>query len=198
MTAVEQTITAMDGSVGRVLAALERTGRAANALVFFTTDHGLAMPRAKCTLYDPGLQVALVARWPDGNLRTNRAPALVSNIDVLPTLLDAAGLDIPKAVQGRTLLPLMQGEKESHRDAIFGEKTFHSYYDPMRCVRTSRHKYIRNFETAFAVEVPGDIQAGAIFRANASLYSTDRPSVVELYDLESDPLEQRNLAGTPN
>ncbi|HXM72374.1 MAG TPA: hypothetical protein VN940_04005, partial [Candidatus Dormibacteraeota bacterium] len=81
--------------------------------------------------------------------------------------------------------------------AVFAEKTFHSYYDPMRCIRTHRHKYIRNFETGFAVEVPGDIQLSPIFRADPSRYSTDRLNVVELYDLDADPLEQRNLAGTP-
>jgi uncharacterized sulfatase len=67
----------------------------------------------------------------------------------------------------------------------------------MRCIRTHGHKYIRNFETGFAVEVPGDIQLSPIFRADPSRYSMDRASVVELYDLESDPLEQHNLAGTP-
>jgi hypothetical protein len=65
----------------------------------------------------------------------------------------------------------------------------------MRCIRTRRHKLIRNFEAAFAVEIPADIQQGAIFRADPSRYSTDRPNVVELYDLEADPLEQHNLAG---
>ena len=190
MTAVEQTITAMDGSVGRVLAALERTGRAANALVVFTTDHGLAMPRAKCTLYDPGLEVALIVRWPDGGIgRGVSNSELVSNIDVLPTLLESCGITIPAGIQGRSLF-------ERGREAIFAEKTFHSYYDPMRCIRTHRHKFIRNFETAFAVEVPADIQVGAVFRANPARYSTDRPSMVELYDLEADPLEQRNLAGS--
>jgi len=65
----------------------------------------------------------------------------------------------------------------------------------MRCIRTSTHKLIRNFEAAFLVEVPGDIQRGPIFRAHPDLYSTDRPSTVEVYDLEADPLEQENLAG---
>jgi hypothetical protein len=65
----------------------------------------------------------------------------------------------------------------------------------MRAIRTQRHKLIRNFETAFRVEVPGDIQTGAIFRADPGRYSTDRPAVVELYDLEADPLEQHNIAG---
>ena len=95
------------------------------------------------------------------------------------------------------MLPLLRGETYEPREAIFAEKTFHSYYDPMRCVRTRHHKYVRNFETGFAVEVPGDIQQGAIFRSDPSRYSADRPNVVELYDLDSDPLEQRNLAGQP-
>ena len=189
MTAVEQTIATMDSAVGRVLAALDNAGRAANALVVFTTDHGLAMPRAKCTLYDPGLEVALIVRWADGGIGSGvTSSELVSNIDVLPTLLEACGIPIPAHVQGRSLLG-------PGRDAIFAEKTFHSYYDPMRCIRTRRHKYIRNFETSFAVEVPGDVQQGAIFRANPARYSADRPSVVELYDLETDPLEEHNLAG---
>jgi arylsulfatase A-like enzyme len=93
---------------------------------------------------------------------------------------------------------LLRGGAYEPRQAIYAEKTFHSYYDPMRCARTRRHKYIRNFEAAFAVEVPGDVQQGPIFRANASRYSTDRPSLVELYDLAADPLEQDNLSGSSN
>jgi N-sulfoglucosamine sulfohydrolase len=190
--ALNVAIAGMDAAVGRVLAALDTAGRAERALVIFTTDHGLPMPRAKCTLYDPGLEVALLMRWPEGGLAggTTR-PELVSNIDILPAILEAAGVVVPDGVQGRSLL-----HTDEPRDAVFAEKTFHSYYDPMRCIRTHRHKYIRNFETGFAVEVPGDIQLSPIFRADPSRYSKDRASVVELYDLEADPLEQRNLAGT--
>jgi N-sulfoglucosamine sulfohydrolase len=190
LTAVEQTIAAVDAAAGRVLRALAKAGRAERAIVVFTTDHGLAMPRAKCTLYDPGLEVALIVRWPDGGLgRGATRSELVSNIDVLPTLLEATKVPLPAGIQGHSLFKA--------RDAVFAEKTFHSYYDPMRCVRTTTHKYIRNFETAFAVEVPGDVQQGAIFRSDTTRYSRDRPSVVELYDLVADPLEQRNLAGDP-
>ena len=190
MTAVQQTITAMDAAAGRFLDALDKAGRAHDAFVIFTTDHGLAMPRAKCTLYDPGIEVALLARWPAGGLSGGKVRTqMVSNIDVLPSLLMAAGLPVPDAVQGRSL--------DEGRDAIFAEKTFHSYYDPMRCVRTERHKLIRNFESAFAVEVPADIQAGPIFRSDPTRYSKDRPSFVELYDLEADQLEMTNLAGRP-
>jgi arylsulfatase A-like enzyme len=203
--ALHMAIGEMDAAAGRVLAALEAAGRANDALVIFTTDHGLPMPRAKCTLYDAGLEVALLMRWPEGGLAggTTR-PELVSNIDLLPTVLEAAGLPLP--VQGRgsgrgareEVLPgrsLLHGDNA--REAIFAEKTFHSYYDPMRCIRTHRHKYIRNFETGFAVEVPGDIQLSPIFRADPSRYSSDRASVVELYELDTDPVEEHNLAGTP-
>jgi len=190
MTSVEQTVTTMDTAVGRILSALEGAGRAPDALVVFTTDHGLAMPRAKCTLYDPGLEVAMIVRWPGGGIgRGATNSELVSNIDVLPTLLESCGIPIPAGIQGKSLFG-------PARKSIFAEKTFHSYYDPMRCIRTRRHKLIRNFETGFAVEVPGDIQQGAIFRANPARYSSDRPSGVELYDLEADPLEERNLAGS--
>jgi N-sulfoglucosamine sulfohydrolase len=190
MAGLQAGIRLTDEAVGRVLDALATAGRAGSAIVVFTTDHGAAMPRAKCTLYDPGLEVALLLRWPEGDVHGVR-DEMVSNIDVLPTLLEAAGIAIPDGVQGRSLL------HDGGRVMIFAEKTFHSYYDPMRCVRTRRHKFIRNFETAFAVEVPSDIQAGPIFRADPTRYSRDRSNVVELYDLEDDPLEQRNLAGLP-
>jgi len=190
MSAVERTITAMDAAAGRFLEELDRAGRSSAAFVVFTTDHGLAMPRAKCTLYDPGLEVALIARWPAGGVSGGVVDArMVSNIDVLPTLLEAAGVELPERVQGRSLT--------EGRAAIFGEKTYHSYYDPMRCIRTERYKLIRNFESAFAVEVPADIQAGPIFRSDPSRYSRDRASGVELYDLEADPLENENLGGRP-
>ena len=193
MRGAEAAIAEMDEAVGRVLAALEASGRAATALVIFTTDHGLAMPAAKCTLYDAGIEVALIARLPGA------PPAelveLVSNIDILPTLLEGAGVAAPARVQGRSFLPLLTGDPYEPRTAVFAEKTFHSYYDPMRCIRTSAHKLIRNFEAAFAVEVPGDIQLGAVFRSDPGRYSTDRRAITELYDLADDPLERTNLAG---
>jgi N-sulfoglucosamine sulfohydrolase len=102
---------------------------------------------------------------------------------------------LPAAVQGRSFLPLLRGGDYVRRDAIFAEKTFHSYYDPMRAIRTERYKYIRNFETSFPVEVPGDVQLGAIYRTELQRYVGTTHPDVELYDLASDPLEQENLTG---
>jgi N-sulfoglucosamine sulfohydrolase len=196
MSALQGAIRALDTAVGSIFDALEDSGLSDKTLTVFTADHGIAMPGAKCTVYDPGIEVALLMRWPDGGIGEGRVvPDLVSNVDVLPTLLETAGVSVPQGAQGLSFLPLLRREQQEARDAIFAEKTFHSYYDPMRCVRTERFKYIRNFESSFLVEVPGDVQQGAIFRTHAQRYSTDRPYLVELYDLQADPLEQNNLAG---
>jgi arylsulfatase A-like enzyme len=157
------------------------------------------MPRAKCTLYDPGLETALLIRWPAGGVSgggTNSA--LLSNIDLLPTVLEITGTPVPDAVQGRSFAPLLRGDPYQPRHEIFAEKTFHSYYDPMRAIRTDRYKLIRNFEAAFLVEVPGDIQLGAIFRADPARYVGATHPPLELYDLTEDPLEQDNRAGDPD
>ncbi len=199
MAAAQGAIREADTAVGRMLAALEGTGLAPSTLLMFTTDHGLAMPRAKCTLYDPGIGVALLTRWPEAGIGGGRMISnLVSNLDVLPTLLDAAGVPVPENVQGRSFLPLLRGEEPYEtRDAVYAEKTYHSYYDPMRTIRTPTHKYIRNFESSFLVEIPGDIAAGGVFRADPSRYQGSTHPSVELYDLHADPDEQHNLAGEP-
>ena len=198
MAAAQGAIREMDTAVGRIVEALDGGGLAEDTLLVFTSDHGLAMPRAKCTLYDPGIGVALLASWPGGGVGGGRAvPDLVSNVDLLPTLLDAAGLPVPGGMQGRSHLPLLRGEAYEARDAVFAEKTYHSYYDPMRAVRTRTHKYIRNFESAFLVEIPGDIAQGAVFRSDPGRYQGATHPDVERYDLQADPDEQLNLAGDP-
>ncbi|HEY8686514.1 MAG TPA: sulfatase/phosphatase domain-containing protein [Chloroflexota bacterium] len=187
-----------DRAVGRVLRALEDAGLANATFVLFISDHGLAMPRAKCTLYDPGLEIAALMRWPDGGIAGGIVVNdLISNIDLLPTLFDAIDVPIPAGVQGRSFLPCLRGEHYTPRSAVFAEKTYHSYYDPMRAIRTERFKYIHNFEPTPLVEVPGDVARGAIFRANVERYYFGEHPPAELYDLQLDPLEQYNLAGAP-
>jgi N-sulfoglucosamine sulfohydrolase len=196
MAMLQGAIRQADEGVSAILDAIDRAGLTATTLAVFIADHGLAMPRAKCTLYDPGIEVALLVRWPAGGLTGGRVvDDMVSNVDILPTLLEIAGIPVPDTIHGRSILPLLRGGPSIARTAIYAEKTFHSYYDPMRAVRTERFKYIRNFETTFAVEVPADVQQGDIFRAHVELYHGRQRVPVELYDLGADPLEQRNLAG---
>src|SRR4029453_3930222 len=93
LAAFQGAVRAMDSAVGRVLATLEELNLAHNTWVVFPADHGIAMPRAKGTLYDPGIEIALLMRWPGGGLTGGRAyNQMLSNIDFVPTMLDAFGL----------------------------------------------------------------------------------------------------------
>lgn len=183
----------MDRAVGRILDALDAAGCRDNTLVVFTTDHGVAFPRAKGTLYDPGLRTALLARWP-GVIEAGRTvDALTSHVDLFPTFAEAAETQPAQAIQGRSLLPLLRGEATDFRDAVFGEKNTHPD-DIKRCVRTSGWKYIRNFDPGPLLQLPTDIEVTATRRDMGDAHLAPRPPV-ELYDLAADPWEQENLAG---
>ena len=156
-TGTRQDLAGLQGSVrhvdtqaGRLLSVLDDLGLAGNTLVIFTTDHGIAMPRAKCSLYDPGIGIALMLRLParagwHGGITHD---AMISNVDYMPSILDLLGLPIPANVQGRSFVALLDGREASPRDEIFAEMTYHDYYDPRRCIRTRTHKLIVNFTTA--------------------------------------------------
>ncbi|MHB8997011.1 MAG: sulfatase family protein [Armatimonadota bacterium] len=184
---------AVDEAVGRVREALATSGLADNTLLVFTTDHGLAMPRAKGTCYEPGLKTTFMAHWPGRIEGGARYGEMISNMDLLPTALDLAGVETPKQVEGRSFLPLVTGEQYQPREYIFSEMTWHDQYNPMRAVRTERYKYIRNFGDRPLVFMPYDIWTGPAGKAmKDDYYSTRRPAE-ELYDLQADPLEQTNL-----
>jgi arylsulfatase A-like enzyme len=193
-------ITAADAATGRVLDALADAGLADDTLVLFTTDHGIAFPRAKSTLYDPGLHVALVMRPPGSwRLPARPCPELVSHVDVLPTLCELLDVPVPDGVQGHSFAPWLRGEEHDFPDAVFGEKNFHDVgqYDPTRCVRTAEHKYIRSYERRPVLLLPGDIAGGETSEGLGDDHLRPRPPE-ELYDLRDDPLEQRNLAEDPD
>src|SRR6202011_3883002 len=121
----------------------------------------------------------------------------VSNVDVTPSLLDGLALPAPANVQGRSFWPLLQGSAYTPRAEVFAEKTFHSYYEPMRAVRTVTHKLIVNLEVSTSVDVPADIRASPIYPHMVRMLSDVRPPM-ELYDLQHDPWEQHNLAHDPD
>ena len=164
LAAFQGAIRQMDRGVGTILAALDDLGLAQSTCVIFATDHGAAMPRAKCTLYDPGIEVALLWRWPVAGLRDGRVISdLVSNVDVTPTLLAGLGLPVPANVQGVSFWPLLQGSAYTPREEVFAEKTFHTYYEPMRAVRTADKKLIVNLEVSTSVDVPSDVRESPIY-----------------------------------
>src|SRR5206468_12816196 len=111
---------------------LQQSGLGTNVFTIFSADHGLAMPRAKCTLYDPVIEIGLLMRWPEVGLAGGRSiPEMVSNVDVVPTILEAVGAPVPAPVRGHSFYPLLRDEPYIARTAVFAEKTYHTYYDPM-------------------------------------------------------------------
>jgi arylsulfatase A-like enzyme len=196
LAAFQGAIRQMDDGVGRILRALDDLGIADQTCVIFATDHGAAMPRAKCTLYDPGIEVALLWRWADALSAGRVVSEMVSNVDVTPSLLGALDLPIPASVQGHSFWPLLRRDQYTPRAEVFAEKTFHTYYEPMRAVRTLDHKLIVNFEVSTTVDVPTDIRQSPIYPLMLAELGGVRPPL-ELYDLHADPWEQRNLADHP-
>ncbi len=192
MAAFQGALRQADGAIGSLLEALERSGVARNCIVIFMADHGIAMPRAKCTLYDAGIGISLIISW-SGSITPGSRGEMISSIDLLPTLMELLDAPVPPNIQGRSFCSLLHERSYTARSEIYAEKTWHSYYDPMRAVRTERFKLIRNFEPTFAVEVPGDVEQGAIFRRFLQLYHNGPHVPVELYDLENDPFELENL-----
>ena len=194
---VQGAVGALDGGVGQIFAALEESGLLENTWFIFTTDHGLAMPRAKCSLYDPGIETSLIMHWPGGDLTGGRRlTEMVSHVDMVPTLLDALGIDIPANLHGRSYWPLLQGQAYQPNAEVYVEKTFHTDYEPMRGIRTATHKYIVNLDQDIAVNVPSDIQHSPIYLQMLDKIAVHRPHI-ELYNLHADPTEQHNLAGQP-
>lgn len=191
-------VRALDAAVGRLLAGLRGLGLEGRTVVVFTTDHGVALPRAKCSLYDPGLEVALIVRHPARGWRGGRVvESLISNVDLFPTLLELLGLPVEGRVQGRSQLGAFDGVPHAPRDEIFGEMTYHDYYDPRRCIRTERHKLIVNFSAAPAFMDPSQSwQPRTVTMIPADPALAYHPPV-ELYDLADDPHEWQNLANDP-
>ena len=188
---------AVDDAVGVMRQALADTGLERDTLLIFTTDHGLAMPRAKGTCYDPGLKTVLTMRLPGRFEGGRRESALLTNCDFLPTILDFAGAPPAERAEGRSFLGLLDGAAYEPRQSIFSEMTWHDKYNPMRSIRTNRFKYIRNFGERPLVYLPLDVWRGRAGQdVRDEYYATRRPEE-QLYDLDADPLEQDDLANDP-
>lgn len=183
----------MDKAVGKIWQNLSDSGLLEDTWLIFTVDHGLAMPRAKCTLYDPGIEVALITyAEPFGLTGGKVINDLVSNVDLVPTILEMLGIAIPENIQGKSFAPLLRGESYTPRKEIFAEKTFHTAYEPLRAVRSERYKFIWNVEAGIT-DVPGDVMRSPIFPQVIQQVIKEKPHF-ELYDLFLDPHEMNNLA----
>jgi len=181
-----------DYEFGRDLELLERLGLAEDTLVIYVNDNEAQIPRSKYSLYDTGIHVPMIVRWPARVEAGSTTHAMVSFLDVLPTLIEAGGGTPPDALDGRSFLGVLQGKTDRHNEELYfsytgvivsGSKRQTVPY-PSRAIRTSRFKYIRNLNYM----VPHPKLAGKNGDDGMRPYE-------ELYDLVVDPEESTNLAG---
>ena len=204
-------ITFMDKQVGDLLGQLEEDGLADNTIVFFFSDHGLGVPRFKRTLYDSGLHVPLIIRFPDRYRSLSpvkpgkKTDRLVSFVDFAPTVLSLAGLPIPSYMQGRAFLGSKAGPP---REYVFAAASrVDEAYELSRCVRDKRYKYIRNYMPHLPYVQPSEypdraeimkelrrvVTEGWLGGPQKLFWAPTKP-VEELYDTLADPHEIHNLA----
>ncbi|MGE4488239.1 MAG: sulfatase [Kiritimatiellales bacterium] len=193
-----------DFHIGRLLRELNESVYASNTLVVVTTDHGISGERSKGTLYDKGVETYFLARWPEkipvGVVRDE----LIVNVDIAPTLLDAAGIDTPPYMYGRSFLPLLTGGPYTPHETVFTERNFHGSdeRDIMRACRTKRWHYILNLTPDVKQEwikgtEPGMNRTYTYWLNELWPERTLPRSREELFDMENDPLEMNNLADDP-
>jgi len=197
LAAFKASARSLDQGIGAVLHALHDFGLVENTLVLCTTDHGIAFPGAKATLFDRGIGVMMLMRGPGGFTGGKVIDAPVSHLDVYPTLCELAGVEAPDWLQGSSLMPLVRGEAERLHEAIFAETTYHAAYQPHRAARTERWKYIRRFDDyEHPVLANCDESASKDLLVEAGWGDQIVP-VEQLYDLVLDPAEGTNLAADP-
>jgi N-sulfoglucosamine sulfohydrolase len=166
--------------------------------VICTTDHGIAFPGMKCNLTDHGIGVMLIMRGPMGFAGGRVCDAMISQLDLFPTICELGGIEPPSWLQGRSMMPLIREEVEEINEEVFAEVTYHAAYEPQRAVRTKRWKYIRRFDPR-----PGPVLCNCDDSASKDLlveygWANLAPDVEQLYDLVFDPAECNNLSRDPS
>ncbi|MFM8619446.1 MAG: sulfatase [Opitutaceae bacterium] len=201
----------LDSLVGDMLAALERSGKARDTVVLYIGDHGADMLRGKRTSYEGGVRIPLLVRWPGGAGAGQVRRELVSTVDFMPTVLELAGAPLPVGLAGRSLVSVLRAPGAAWREHLFTE--FHTHaaqanFWPQRTVRDERYKLIENL-------LPGEVNPGYEFtlhhmeadlaaaiaaapeHVRAAYARMEKPPRWELYDLQADPHEFRDLAADP-
>ncbi len=201
-------ISRMDTELGQVYD-LTRKKFGTNAVFLHSSDHGAQWPFGKWNLYDAGIRTPMMVVWPGKISAGTRTEAMVSWVDILPTLVELAGGKVPQKIDGGSFKGVLLGETKVHRDMIFTTHSGdgnHNVY-PSRSMRDDRWKYILNLHpefkfTSHVTEATNDI---AYWKSWVEKAKTNRDAArkvrryqqrpaEELYDLEKDPLEQKNLA----
>lgn len=206
-----QSISRIDQGFGKLMQMLQETGKADNTIVFYISDNGMAFPGAKTTVYEPGINLPCIIKDPTKNNKGSISDAMISWVDLTPTILEMAHITYdPDKFHGRSFYDIIGKNEFKGWDEIYASHTFHeiTMYYPMRVVRNKNYKLIWNI--AYPMEYPfaSDLWASstwqAIYRNDIEYYGSKtvneylfRPEF-ELYDLEKDPTESKNLANDEN
>ncbi len=200
-----------DDTVGRLLEALKETQQEQDTLVIYLSDHGMPLPFAKTNCYLHSTRTPLIVRWP-GKVKSGAVDGdhFVSGIDLVPTVLDALGLDQPDGMDGFSFLPVLSGRKQKGRTMVFTQ--FHQTAGrnryPMRCVQDKRFGYIFNAWSDGKRVFRNESQSGRTMKAMVAAGKTD-PKIAarvklflyrvveEFYDFEKDPDALHNLIDDP-
>lgn len=196
-----------DREVGEIVQELKDAGKLDNTVIFFLTDHGISHIRGKQFLYEEGIRVPLIIRFPDGRLAKTVREDLTIHIDLAPTSLALADIEIPEYFQGHDIF----AKSSTPRDFIIAARDrCDETIEIIRCVRTQQYKYIRNFLSYRPHAQPNQYkdgkkismtmrklhEEGKLNELQGRIYNPTRPTE-ELYDLKSDPNETKNLAADP-
>jgi len=215
-------VTLMDSILGNVYGALEDQEMLDNSLFIYTTDQGANWPFSKWTLYDGGLRVPFIVRWPGEIESGSTTNAMISLVDLLPTCMEVAGGEQTEYMDGRSIMGVLKGTTEQHSEVVFGTHTGNDNggpgvwnHCPTRMIRTKQYKYILNLEsdTTFTTHITGSPQRSIHYlpfwntwekeaETNEHAYQIvnkylHRP-LEELYNLHADPYEMNNLVNDPD
>lgn len=193
-------ITRFDAYIGKVVSHLEENNLLKNTIILVMADNGRPFPRCKTRLYDDGIKTPLVIRWDGGNIAKDQTTAsIVSAIDIMPTLLEAANVPIPATVQGKSFLKILKNPKEKFRTYAFAEHNWHDYEAYERMVRTKDFLYIYNARPQYPQATSADNHRDSAFQELVKVWRMDKLTNLqkdnftaprnfeELYDLRKDP-----------
>lgn len=187
-----------DRCFGQVMDAVKNRGILEDTIVVFTTDHGLAEPFCKCTLFDQGIGVAFLLRLPGAKANGRVIDGLVSQVDLFPTLCELLNMKKPDYLEGISFTDMLREPNKKIRDEIYAEVNFHTSYEPIRCIRTERYKYIRYYDASWL-----NLNLSNMDESPPKNYLMERGLKNQtkweeaLYDLVFDMGERRNLALEP-
>ena len=199
-------ITRFDHFIGLVEEELERQGQLENTILFILSDNGRPFPRSKTRLIDSGIKSPLLVKWPKGLKAGLTTDALVSSIDLAPTFLQLAGVDIPDNFQGKSFLTVLKNPHLPFRNYVFAEHNWHDQEAHERMVRTKDYLYIKNNRAQYANPGPADSNSsnsyadlkklrdqGKLNPAQADIFISPRP-YEEFYAIVDDEFQLLNRA----